>query len=124
VAIWGIYWVECTKPRKRWQILAGYCRSTHALWNSTGLISSLLLAIVGVVPRLLTAAILKRVSRRRREHKTLPRGFRTPLGFDRSGWLRHSERSLNSSALVQFLMSSPEVEVPAQIQHLPFGFLA
>ena len=51
------------KPRKRWQILAvGYftAAALHALWNSMGLISSLLLAIVGVLSyAFLTAAILK-----------------------------------------------------------------
>lgn len=51
------------KPRQRWQILAvGYVSSAslHALWNSTGLFSSLLLAGVGVLSyAFLTAAILK-----------------------------------------------------------------
>ncbi len=51
------------KPRQRWQILAvGYftAAALHALWNSMGLISSLLLAIVGVLSyAFLTAAILK-----------------------------------------------------------------
>jgi RsiW-degrading membrane proteinase PrsW (M82 family) len=51
------------KPRKRWQILGvGYFTAAvlHALWNSTGLISGLLLAVVGVLSyAFLTAAILK-----------------------------------------------------------------
>ncbi len=51
------------KPRQRWRILAvGYfsAAALHALWNSTGLFSSLLLAIVGVLSyAFLTAAILK-----------------------------------------------------------------
>lgn len=51
------------KPRKRWQILGvGYftAAALHALWNSTGLISGLLLAVVGVLSyAFLTAAILK-----------------------------------------------------------------
>lgn len=51
------------KPRKRWQILGvGYftAAALHALWNSTGLISGLLLTVVGVLSyAFLTAAILK-----------------------------------------------------------------
>ena len=51
------------KPRQRWQILAvGYfsAAALHALWNSTGLFSGLLLAVVGVLSyAFLTAAILK-----------------------------------------------------------------
>lgn len=51
------------KPHKRWQILAvGYfsAAALHALWNSVGLFSSLLLAVVGVLSyAFLTAAILK-----------------------------------------------------------------
>ncbi|MBE9190043.1 PrsW family intramembrane metalloprotease [Gloeocapsopsis crepidinum LEGE 06123] len=51
------------KPRKRWQILGtGYLSAAvlHALWNTTGLLSGLLLAVVGVVSyAFLTAAILK-----------------------------------------------------------------
>jgi len=51
------------KPRRRWQILAvGYLTAAalHALWNSVGLLSSLLLAVVGVLSyAFLTAAILK-----------------------------------------------------------------
>lgn len=51
------------KPRKRWQILGvGYfsAAALHALWNSTGLISGLFLAVVGVLSYMfLTAAILK-----------------------------------------------------------------
>ncbi|WP_250121779.1 PrsW family glutamic-type intramembrane protease [Chroococcidiopsis sp. CCMEE 29] len=51
------------KPRKRWQILGvGYfsAAALHALWNSTGLVSGLLLAGVGVLSyAFLTAAILK-----------------------------------------------------------------
>jgi RsiW-degrading membrane proteinase PrsW (M82 family) len=51
------------KPRKRWQILGvGYftAAALHALWNSMGLVSGLLLAIVGVLSyAFLTAAILK-----------------------------------------------------------------
>lgn len=51
------------KPRQRWQILAvGYISAAalHALWNSTGLFSGLLLAVVGILSyAFLTAAILK-----------------------------------------------------------------
>lgn len=51
------------KPRKRWQILGvGYfsAAALHALWNSMGLFSGLLLAVVGVLSyAFLTAAILK-----------------------------------------------------------------
>lgn len=51
------------KPRQRWQILGvGYLTAAalHALWNVTGLISGLLLAVVGVLSyAFLTAAILK-----------------------------------------------------------------
>lgn len=51
------------KPRQRWQILVvGYfsAAALHALWNSTGLFSGLLLAVVGVLSyAFLTAAILK-----------------------------------------------------------------
>lgn len=51
------------KPRQRWQILGvGYLTAAglHALWNTTGLISGLFLAIVGVLSyAFLTAAILK-----------------------------------------------------------------
>lgn len=51
------------KPRSRWTILAiGYLSSSllHALWNSTGVINLLLLAVIGVVSyAFLTAAILK-----------------------------------------------------------------
>jgi len=51
------------KPRQRWQILAvGYfsAAALHALWNSTGLVSGLVLAIVGILSyAFLTAAILK-----------------------------------------------------------------
>lgn len=51
------------KPRYSWQIIAvGYFSAAvlHALWNSTGLISGLLLAVVGVLSyAFLTAAILK-----------------------------------------------------------------
>ncbi|WP_009632973.1 PrsW family glutamic-type intramembrane protease [Synechocystis sp. PCC 7509] len=51
------------KPRKRWQILGvGYLTAAvlHALWNVTGLLSGLLLAVVGVLSyAFLTAAILK-----------------------------------------------------------------
>lgn len=51
------------RPRQRWQILAvGYfsAAALHALWNSTGLFSGLLLAVVGVLSyAFLTAAILK-----------------------------------------------------------------
>ncbi|MUL36156.1 PrsW family glutamic-type intramembrane protease [Gloeocapsopsis dulcis] len=51
------------KSRKRWRILGtGYLSAAilHALWNATGLLSSLLLAVVGVVSyAFLTAAILK-----------------------------------------------------------------
>ncbi len=51
------------KRRKRWQILTvGYfsAAALHALWNSGGLFSGLLLAVVGVLSyAFLTAAILK-----------------------------------------------------------------
>jgi RsiW-degrading membrane proteinase PrsW (M82 family) len=51
------------KPRKRWQILGvGYVTAAalHALWNATGLLSGLFLAVVGVLSyAFLTAAILK-----------------------------------------------------------------
>lgn len=51
------------KPRKRWQILGvGYLTAAalHALWNVTGLLSGLLLAVVGVLSyAFLMAAILK-----------------------------------------------------------------
>ncbi|KJH70754.1 PrsW family glutamic-type intramembrane protease [Aliterella atlantica] len=51
------------KPRQRWQILGvGYLTAAglHALWNTTGLISGLFLAVVGVLSyAFLTAAILK-----------------------------------------------------------------
>lgn len=51
------------KPRQRWQILAvGYLSAAalHALWNSTGLFSGVLLAVVGVLSyAFLMAAILK-----------------------------------------------------------------
>ncbi len=51
------------KPRKRWQIISvGYLTAAalHALWNASGLISGLLLAVVGVLSyAFLTAAILK-----------------------------------------------------------------
>jgi RsiW-degrading membrane proteinase PrsW (M82 family) len=51
------------KPSKRWQILTiGYltAASLHALWNSTGALNLLVLAIIGVVSyAFLTAAILK-----------------------------------------------------------------
>ncbi len=51
------------KPTKVWQILAiGYfCAATlHALWNATGFVSALLLAVVGILSyAFLAAAILK-----------------------------------------------------------------
>ena len=51
------------KPRQRWQILGiGYlCAAIlHALWNSTGFVSPLLLAVVGVLSyAFLASAILK-----------------------------------------------------------------
>ena len=51
------------KPRKRWQILGvGYftAAALHALWNATGLLSGLFLAVVGILSyAFLTAAILK-----------------------------------------------------------------
>ncbi len=51
------------KPRKRWQILAvGYftAAALHALWNATGLLSGLFLAVVGILSyAFLMAAILK-----------------------------------------------------------------
>ncbi len=50
------------KPRKRWQILGvGYLTASilHALWNATGLISGLLLTVVGVLSyAFLTANIM------------------------------------------------------------------
>lgn len=51
------------KPRERWQILGvGYltAASLHALWNATGIINFLVLAIVGMISyAFLAAAILK-----------------------------------------------------------------
>jgi RsiW-degrading membrane proteinase PrsW (M82 family) len=51
------------KPRKRWRILiTGYLTASglHALWNSTGYYSVVLLAIVGIISyAFLAAAILK-----------------------------------------------------------------
>ena len=51
------------KPRKRWQILAvGYLTAAalHGLWNATGLLSGLFLAVVGILSyAFLMAAILK-----------------------------------------------------------------
>ena len=51
------------KPRKRWQILGvGYftAAALHALWNATGLLSGLFLALVGILSyAFLMAAILK-----------------------------------------------------------------
>ncbi len=51
------------KPNQRWQILGiGYVSAAvlHALWNSTGFVSPLLLAVVGVLSyAFLAAAILK-----------------------------------------------------------------
>jgi RsiW-degrading membrane proteinase PrsW (M82 family) len=51
------------KPSKRWQILGvGYicAAALHALWNSTGFVSPLLLAVVGVLSyAFLASAILK-----------------------------------------------------------------
>jgi RsiW-degrading membrane proteinase PrsW (M82 family) len=51
------------KPSKRWRILSvGYlCAATlHALWNATGYVSPLLLAVVGVLSyAFLASAILK-----------------------------------------------------------------
>ena len=51
------------KPRQRWQIIGvGYftAAALHTLWNLMGLISSLLMAVVGVLSyAFLTAAILK-----------------------------------------------------------------
>ncbi len=51
------------KPKKRWQILGiGYVTASalHALWNSSGIISFLVLALVGVLSyAFLSAAILK-----------------------------------------------------------------
>jgi RsiW-degrading membrane proteinase PrsW (M82 family) len=51
------------KPSQRWQILViGYiCAAVlHALWNSTGFVSPLLLAVVGVLSyAFLASAILK-----------------------------------------------------------------
>jgi RsiW-degrading membrane proteinase PrsW (M82 family) len=55
--------LSALKSRKRWRILGtGYLSAAvlHALWNATGLLSSLLLIVVGVVSyAFLTAAILK-----------------------------------------------------------------
>jgi RsiW-degrading membrane proteinase PrsW (M82 family) len=51
------------RPRKRWQILGiGYLSAAvlHALWNSTGFVTPILLALVGVLSyALLASAILK-----------------------------------------------------------------
>jgi RsiW-degrading membrane proteinase PrsW (M82 family) len=51
------------KPKQRWQILGiGYVSAAmlHALWNSTGFVSPVLLAVVGVLSyAFLAAAILK-----------------------------------------------------------------
>ncbi|MCL1465353.1 PrsW family glutamic-type intramembrane protease [Argonema galeatum] len=51
------------KPSRRWQIISiGYLSAAalHALWNATGIISPLVLALVGVLSyAFLTAAILK-----------------------------------------------------------------
>jgi RsiW-degrading membrane proteinase PrsW (M82 family) len=51
------------KPQRRWQILGiGYLSSAvlHALWNSTGYVTPILLALVGVLSyALLASAILK-----------------------------------------------------------------
>jgi len=51
------------KPQRRWQILGiGYLSSAvlHALWNSTGFVTPILLALVGVLSyALLASAILK-----------------------------------------------------------------
>ena len=51
------------KPRQRWQILSvGYLSAAalHALWNTAGQISGLLLAVIGVLSyAFLVAAILK-----------------------------------------------------------------
>jgi RsiW-degrading membrane proteinase PrsW (M82 family) len=51
------------KPSKRWQILGiGYVSAAvlHALWNATGYVSPLLLAVVGILSyAFLSAAILK-----------------------------------------------------------------
>ncbi len=51
------------KPSRRWQIISiGYLSAAalHALWNATGMISPLVLALVGVLSyAFLTAAILK-----------------------------------------------------------------
>jgi RsiW-degrading membrane proteinase PrsW (M82 family) len=51
------------KPNQRWQILGiGYISAAalHALWNSAGYVSPVLLAVVGVLSyAFLAAAILK-----------------------------------------------------------------
>lgn len=55
--------LSALKPRKRWQILGvGYFSASalHALWNASGTVSVLLLAVVGVLSyAFLVAAILK-----------------------------------------------------------------
>ncbi|MBE9119374.1 PrsW family intramembrane metalloprotease [Tychonema sp. LEGE 07199] len=55
--------LSALKPRKRWQILGvGYFSASalHALWNASGAVSVLLLALVGVLSyAFLVAAILK-----------------------------------------------------------------
>ena len=55
--------LSALKPRKRWQILSvGYFSASalHALWNASGAVSVLLLAVVGVLSyAFLVAAILK-----------------------------------------------------------------
>ncbi|MBD1837387.1 PrsW family intramembrane metalloprotease [Coleofasciculus sp. FACHB-64] len=55
--------LSALKPKKRWTILLiGYLTASglHALWNATGAVSGLLLAVVGIISyAFLTAAILK-----------------------------------------------------------------
>ena len=55
--------LSALKPKKSWQILAvGYFTSAslHALWNTSGIVSVFLLAVVGVISYMfLAAAILK-----------------------------------------------------------------
>lgn len=71
------------KSSKRWQVLAvGYftAAALHALWNATGLINGLFLAVVGVLSyAFLTAAILKaRTLSPTRSQNFATRFFNTP----------------------------------------------
>jgi RsiW-degrading membrane proteinase PrsW (M82 family) len=71
------------KPRSFWQILGvGYLSAAglHALWNATGFLSSLVLAVVGVLSyAFLAAAILKaRALSPTREHNFATRFISRP----------------------------------------------